>query len=161
MIKKLIFKVAFKFGIIIGLLIAVPYYFYGGGGMPDFVKNLGFGGGEPKPKLPENMTNVVTDKAVTVYQWVDEHGVKQFGSTPPPGVIAEEKHLRPDQNVIQALKIPEEEEEEKTTGPKVTSILKNPYSKESVEELIDDAKGVQEMLDKRLEEQQKMIDQIK
>lgn len=160
--KKLIFKVFFKFGIIIGVLMAVPYYFYGGAEMPDFIKNLGFGSGEPSSKLPENISNVVTDKEVTVYQWVDENGVKHFGGTPPVGIVAEEKQLRPDQNIIQALKIPEEEEqEEKASGPKVTNILKKAYTKEGVENLIDDAKGVQDMLDKRFEEQQKVMDQIK
>ena len=157
MIKKLLIKV----GIIVGILVAVPYYFYGGGRMPDFLQDFGWGGAESeKPRLPENISNVVTDKAVTVYKWVDENGIQHFGSTPPVGVVAETKHLKPNQNIMQAIKIPEKEEEEKTSGPKVTNILKNPYSKKNVEELIDNAKGVQDMLDKRFEDQQKMLDEM-
>ena len=158
MIKKLLIKV----GLIVGILMAAPYYYFGGGDIPDFLQNFGWGGGQAeKPKLPENITNVVTDKAVTVYKWVDENGVQHFGSIPPAGVVAEVKHLKPDQNVIQAIKIPEVEEEETASGPKVTNIVKNPYSKEGVEELIDSAKGVQEMLDQRLEDQKKMMGDIK
>ena len=157
MIKKLLIKVS----IIVGILVAAPYYFYGGGKMPGFLQNFEWGGAESeKPKLPENISNAVTDKAVTVYKWVDENGVQHFGNTPPPGVVAEAKHLKPNQNIMQAIKIPEEEEEEEASGPKVTNIIKNPYSKEGVEELIDDAKGVQDMLNKRLEDQQKMMDGI-
>ena len=158
MIKKLLIKV----GIIVGILVAAPYYYYGDGKMPDFVQDFGWGGAESEePKLPENISNAVTDKEVTVYKWVDEKGIQHFGGTPPPGVVAEVKHLKPDQNIMQAIKIPEEEEEEKASGPKVTNVIKNPYSKEGVKEIIDDAKGVQEMLDKRFEDQQKMMDEIK
>jgi len=41
MIKKLLIKV----GIIVGILVAAPYYFYGGGKMPDFLQDFGWGVG--------------------------------------------------------------------------------------------------------------------
>ena len=157
MIKKLVLKVAIKFGIIIGILMAVPYYFYAGGELPGFISDLGFGSSQNvKAKLPENYTNVVTDKEVTIYQWVDEHGIKHFGSAPPPNVAAEVRHLKPDQNVIQAVKVPDREEVVDEPAQE-DEILKNPYNPETVKKLINDAKNVQKLLDQRFENQKELM----
>ena len=153
MIKKLLIKV----GIIVGIMLAVPYYFYGGGKMPGFLQDFGWGGGTEKPAVPENFSNAVTDKEVTVYKWVDKDGIQHFGSTAPAGVVAEEKHLRPNDNVIQAMKIPEKEETEKKPAVNADAILKNPYKPENVKQLINDAKNVQKLLDQRFENQKEVM----
>ena len=154
MIKKLLIKVS----IIVGIMVAVPYYFYGGGKMPGFLQDFGWGGGSAKPVVPENFSNVVTDKAVTVYKWVDENGIQHFGSTPPAGVVAEAKHLKPSQNVIQALKIPEKEDADKEESiKKDDGVLKNPYNPENMKQIINDAKNVQKLLDQRFENQKEMM----
>ncbi|MDH5471350.1 MAG: DUF4124 domain-containing protein [Gammaproteobacteria bacterium] len=153
MIKKLLIKVS----IIVGIMMAVPYYFYSGGEMPGFLRDFGLGGAEDKPALPGNFSNVTTDKEVTVYQWVDEHGRKQFGSAPPEGVEAEAKNLKPAQNVISAFKIPEKEESGDTAARQSDHIIKNPYSPGVAKKLIDDAKNVQQLLDQRFENQNKIM----
>ncbi len=155
MITRLLFKVS----IIVGVLVAVPYFIMGKGEMPDFLSGL-FKTEKKAVKLPENVSSVTTDEEVTVYQWVDEQGIKQFGNTPPPGAVnVQTINLKPNTNIMKAVKVPEEEEEPEQ-GPKITNIVKNPYSPDGIKGAIDDAKGVQDTLDKRMEEQQKLLDSL-
>jgi len=101
--------------------------------------------------------SAVTDQAVTVYEWVDEKGRKHFSSAAPTGQNVKTLYLRPDTNLIQAVKPPVEA---LTPRPKVTSIggkMQSPYSPGGAKKLIDDAKNVQEMLNQRFEQQQKLI----
>ena len=153
MIKKLLVKV----GIIVGIAVAAPYYFYAGGQMPGFLQDFGWGGGSDQPAVPENYSNVVTDKEVTVYKWVDENGIQHFGGTPPAGVVAERKHLKPSLNIMQAKKIPEKEEAGDASVKKDDGILKNPYNPENMKQIINDAKNVQKLLDQRFENQKEML----
>ena len=155
MIAKLLFKVS----LIVGVLVAVPYVMMGKGEMPDFL--TGFFDKKPETvKLPENLSSVTTDSKVTVYQWVDEKGIKQFSSTPPPGQAnVDTIKLSPNTNVVKAINVPEEEEKPKQ-GPQVTNILKSPYSVDGVKGMMEDSKGVQETMNKRMEEQQKLLDSL-
>lgn len=152
-------KLFVKLVILVGILLTVPYYMLGGAGLPDFLKDLLPSQKPQKMAVPENLSSVVTDKEVTVYKWVDEQGHVNFSSTPPIGKQAEVKQLSPETNVLQAIKLPEKEEEQEA-GPRVTKVgegLHNPYTKEGVEKLIDDAQNVKDMLNQRNDMQQEML----
>ncbi len=110
-----------------------------------------------KAKVPGSLANVVTDKKVQVYKWRDSNGIMQFSNTPPPtGGDAEKIELSPNKNIVPAVKIPEKEEAEevvKTQSP-------SPYSVKGMKKVMNDAKGVEELLQKRHEEQQKMMNDL-
>lgn len=151
-------KLFIKLVILVGILLTVPYYMLGGAGLPDFLKDLLPAQKPQKVAVPENLTSVVTDKEVTVYKWVDEQGHVNFSSTAPIGKEAEVRQLSPDTNVLPAIKIPEKEET--SSGSRVTKvgeILQNPYSKEGVEKLIDDAENVSDLLNQRHESQKEIM----
>jgi hypothetical protein len=156
--KKLLFKVIFKFGIIIAVLMSVPYFMMGGT-LPDWAAGL-FSSEPDKPALPENLSSVVTDQEVTYYQWVDEQGQTHYSSTPPIGLAAEQKKLRPDTNLLQAVKVPQEEEA--SDGPQIFSLGSskdgkskkegdeeafNPYSPEGVQKLMDKAQDAKKLME--------------
>jgi hypothetical protein len=110
-----------------------------------------------KAKAPKNLSNVVTDEKVQVYKWRDEHGVMQFSNTPPPTVShAEQIVLDPNSNLMQAVKVPEKESPDEV----VKAEAPNPYSMKGMKKAMDEAKGVEEMLQKRHEEQQKMMNNL-
>lgn len=161
----------FKMLIIVGVLLAVPYFIMGGGKMPDFLQGM-FESKPDKAKLPENIASVKTDKDVKFYKWVDENGIVHFSGTKPTGKSAEEKHLRADTNIMKAVKLPEEEAEEETKLGGLISLRKsgdskkksggkdkdgkvepyemeNPYTAEGMKNLIEGAKNVQGLVDQR------------
>lgn len=107
----------------------------------------------------EGISNAVTDEAVTVYQWVDEKGVKHFSNSRPAGQAVDELRMSPNANVIQSVKAVEEKAEAKQGG-QVISILKSPYSPGGGKEIMDKTQGLKSTLDKRTQDQQKMMDQI-
>lgn len=108
-------------------------------------------------KAPKNMSNVVTDKKVQVYKWRDENGVMQFSNTPPPaGGAAEQVVLDPNSNLMQAVKTPVEEVPEPTAETETP----NPYSVKGMKKVMDDARGVEDLLQKRHQGQQQMLKDI-
>lgn len=110
-----------------------------------------------KARAPKSLSNVVTDKKVQVYKWRDENGIMQFSNTPPPtGGDAEKMELNPNKNIVQAVKVPEKEESEEVA--KMES--PNPYSVKGMKKVMNDAKGVEALLQKRHEEQQKMMNNL-
>ena len=150
-------KIFIKMILLIGVLLAVPYYMMGGA-MPDFMTSLLPSGSSQNLKGVSGIGSAVTDEAVTVYEWVDEKGRKHFSNTPPAGQNAKALQLRPDTNLIQAVK---PQVEKVAPRPKVTSIgeMKSPYTPGGAKKLIDDAKNVQEMLNQRFDQQKALIDQ--
>ncbi len=111
-----------------------------------------------KAKAPKNLTSVVSDEKVQVYKWRDKNGVMQFSNTPPPSDKgAEQVELDPNSNLMQAVKVPEEKEE----PAEVANVEKpNPYSVKGMKKVMDDAKGVEQLLQQRHEDQQKMMNEI-
>ena len=112
-----------------------------------------------KVTAPENLSNAVSDindtsyKKVQIYKWRDEHGVMQFGNTPPlTDAAAEQVVLRPG-NTMQAVKVPEE----KILKPEAEIESPNPYSVKGMKKVMDDARGVEELLQQRHEGQQQML----
>lgn len=111
-----------------------------------------------KAKAPKNLTNVVSDEKVQVYKWRDENGVMQFSNTPPPtGSGAEQVELDPNSNLMQAVKVPEEKEEPAEMA-KVES--PSPYSVKGMKKAVDDAKGIEQLLQQRHEDQRKMMNDL-
>ncbi len=110
-----------------------------------------------KAKAPKSLSSVVSDKKVQVYKWRDKHGVMQFSNTPPPtDKSAEQVTLDPNKNVIDAVKIPPKEEPKAVAQTQAPS----PYSVKGMKKVMNDAKGVEEMLKKRDEDQRKAMDGI-
>ena len=109
-------------------------------------------------KGTKNLSSVVTDEKVRVYKWRDENGVIQFSNEPPPSSIhSEQIVLDPNSNVIQAVKVAEKEEEVK---PVAKTESASPYSVNGMKKVVDDAKGVEEVLQRRHAKQQKMMDDL-
>ena len=110
-----------------------------------------------KAKAPKNISNVTTDEKVQVYRWRDEHGVMQFSNTRPLEGGAEKIELNPNENIIQAVKVPVEEVAEKEV---VKSEAPNPYSVKGAKKVMDDARGVEDLLRKSHEDRQKMMNNL-
>lgn len=111
-----------------------------------------------KAKAPKSLTNVVTNEKVQVYKWRDKNGVMQFSNTPPvSGAKVEQIELNPDKNLIQAVKVPVKQEKEQEAA-KVEK--PNPYSVKGMKKVMDDAKGIEELLKKRHEDQQNMMNNL-
>ncbi len=158
--KKLLLKVIFKFGIIIAVLMSVPYFMMGGKPPAWLTGLISFK--SEAPALPKNLTSVVTDKEVTYYQWVDENGQVHYSNAKPTGQAAEMKKLSPDTNVVQAVKVPEKAEDSSAGGVLSLGGGKkeksgedepfNPYSPEGVKKLIEQAQDAAKMMEKRNKE---------
>jgi len=154
------FKI-FAMLVILGILSVMPMIYMGKfDPMAFFDSSLSKGASEfknLKAKAPKSLSNGVTDKKVQVYKWRDKNGIMQFSNTPPPtGGDAEKIELNPNKNIVQAVKIPEKEEPKeaaKTQSP-------NHYSIKGMKKVMNDAKGVEALLQKRHEEQQKMMNNL-
>ena len=149
--------------IVMTLLIAIPVFLLGDG---DFAKNFNFGTGSAgdeiedlQEKAPKNVQAVVTDKKIEIYKWVDEYGVMQFSNTPPFGGDKFEKMvLSPDTNIMDAIKIPEKEEE--AEAEQQIFSVGNPYSPDGMKKMIDDSENIKENLNLRQAEQESFLQDI-
>ncbi|MFW2374892.1 MAG: DUF4124 domain-containing protein [Gammaproteobacteria bacterium] len=172
-------KLFIKLMIVVVVMLTVPYYFLGGSlKMPGFLQGVFSGSGSGSNNEPMTATSVRTDRDVTVYKWVDKNGSIHFSEKPPVGEVAEVLELKTDTNVMQAVKVPEpeQEEEQDVFGGKIISLgkspnaisdakdeemgetseggLENPYSPDGVQKLIENAKNVSKMMDQRQKQQQ-------
>jgi hypothetical protein len=141
-------------------MMVVPLMFVDGG---SFMK--GFKSEEPTEmeklaeKVPKGVKAVVTDEEVEVYKWRNEHGILQFSEVSPANVDEVEKIvLSPDVNIIDAIKIPEKESEKKQK-PNIIS-LRSPYSVDGMKGMINDSMQVQQDLNEKQAEQEKMLEEI-
>lgn len=143
--------------IVLIVLMIVPMFLLNN---EEYLQKLGFGGDsnmeDLKAKAPKNIETVTTDRRVEVYKWVDDSGVVQFTNTPPmEGRASEKIVLSPNTNVMDAIKIPEEEPEV-ASGPTVYT-LGNPYTPGGAKELIDQSMKLQEQMNQQQVEQEKMM----
>ena len=151
------FKI-FTMLVTLGILSVVPMIYMGKfDPMAFFDSSLSKGVSELKNLKDMAPSGLGTDKKVQVYKWRDKNGVMQFSNTPPPTVTnAEPVLIDPNKNLVKAIKIPEKEEPKevaKTGSP-------NPYSIKGMKKVMNDAKGVEALLQKRHEEQQKMMNNL-
>lgn len=102
----------------------------------------------------------------TIYKWVDEHGVTQYTSEPPPETVAmTQLELDENTNVIQGLKMPEAEaptNSQNAQNPPAQLALPdgNLYSPEKIKKVIDDAKNVQKLLNDRVKQQDDALNSL-
>jgi hypothetical protein len=147
--------------IILGIMSVTPMI-YTGKFNPLAMIDSGFSNGASeisklKAKAPKNLTSAVTDEKVQVYKWRDEHGVMQFSNTTPPTVSnAEQVTLNPNSNLLQAVSVPEKQAPEESAEVAAP----NPYSVKGMKKVMDDARGVEGLLQQRHEDQQKMLNNI-
>ncbi len=154
------FKI-FNLLVILGILSVMPMIYMGKFDLMSFMDS-GFKSGlsdfeKLKAKAPKSLGNAVTNEKVQVYKWRDENGVIQFSNTPPQaGDGAEQVVLDPNSNLMQAVKVPEEVVAEESAETDAHS----PYSVKGMKKVMNDAKGVEELLQKRHEQQQEMLNNI-
>ncbi len=149
---KMLISMVLTLGVV---LFASQYMLKGMGGIP------GFGGtSEPASSGLNNLGNALRDEDVTVYQWTDAQGVTHYGSTPPTGQGSYQvKQIQANANLMQAHKPQAEEEAVDTQGPKVAKVG-SLYTPEGVKGMMDDASKLQEQLNQRTEEQEKMMQEL-
>jgi len=108
-----------------------------------------------------SIENAVVEKDVTVYQWVDAQGVTHYGGTAPTGQgTYTKKEIHANTNVLNAHKLPETEEAEEITKKSRVSRVGSVYSPEGVKKLMDDAEGIDELLENRVSEQEKILNNL-
>jgi hypothetical protein len=119
-----------------------------------------FSGSNDHAKAPKNLTSVTTDEKVQVYKWRDQYGVMQFTNTPPPqSQQAELVELTPNTNIIKAVEVPEEEPEQKRSGPNVM-MTGNPYTPGGMKDLLDNTSSLATDMNQKQMEQQQLMEQI-
>ena len=153
------FKI-FSLLVILGIISVMPLIYMGKldpMAIIETAPRLDIGFKKIQEKVSENISNVVSDEKVQVYKWRDQNGVMQFSSEPPSTTADVERVvLDPDINVIQAVNLPEQDSvEEKKVAITETP---NPYSIKGMKKVMDDAKGLEQVLQQRDEEQQKILD---
>ncbi len=90
-----------------------------------------------------------------VYKWRGEDGTWHFSEELPEGVTSVETlFLNSDTNIIKGLPQPDKvntsvdtTNDNTPSQPQTQSVNLNPYSKKAIEKLLNDAKGVQKMID--------------
>ena len=156
------FKI-FTMLVTLGILSVVPMIYMGKfDSMAFFDSSLSKGASEfknLKAKVPSSLSNGGTKEKVQVYKWRDKNGIMKFSDAPPPTVTnAEHVLVDPNKNLVQAIKIPEKKEPEPEAVAKTK--LPNPYSVKGMKKVMNEAKGIEELLQKRHEEQQKMMNDL-
>ncbi|NOR43873.1 MAG: DUF4124 domain-containing protein [Gammaproteobacteria bacterium] len=140
--------------VILGLLSVMPLVYMG---KVDSQALIDFDFGWFGKQGTGSLSSVVTDEKVHVYKWRDQNGVMQFSNERPPlSVGAKQIVLNPNSNVIQAVKIAEK----KKVAPVVKTESVSPYSVSGMKKVMDDAKGVEQVLQQRHEEQQQMMENL-
>jgi len=150
---KLLLKAGFTIGVmVIGYKFILPSIMGTGGfQMPNIANDAANG--------LDELSNSVTQKDVTVYQWVDDNGVTHYGGTPPAGQGAyEEKTIHADTNLVQAQKARETEEkqQQRSRTAKIGSI----YSPEGIKNTLDGARDLQNQANDRTAEQERILNEI-
>ncbi len=118
-----------------------------------------------------DLTDSPAPKTTTVYKWRDANGVWQYSDTPPENTASDIVVVNNNTNIIQATPLPdnaESEERPRNTGGSVTYIeQKNQDTGEDnsdallkggLENVMSDAKNIQQVLDQRQQAMQQQID---
>ncbi len=90
-----------------------------------------------------------------VYQWQDENGVWQYTDRPPTGIETKTLWLNPNENIVlspaQPVSEVADDEDSDAQDPGFELPLPFTVSPAEVPQLIEDAKGVKELMEKRNE----------
>ena len=144
--------------VVLGLLSIMPLIYTGKLDPATFfdkvdlnADQLSSGISQLKAKVP----GVAGSAKVKVYKWRDANGVMQFGGQPPPGVATfEQMSVDTNKNVVDAVKIPVKEESEQVSQD---ISVPSPYSVKGMKKVMDDARGVEDMLKKSHQDREKML----
>jgi len=103
-------------------------------------------------KLKTKVPSIANSAEVKVYKWHNANGIMQFGGQPPLGITGfEQVSFNTNKNVVDAVKVPLTQE----TDEVLQEIsAPSPYS---VKKMMDDAKGVEDMLKKSQEDRKKVL----
>ncbi len=168
LVFKLLFKAMIPLCIIFGIM---SYLTYLNGGNPVAVFE-GIGGnmmakfngiGESVGQLPEEVSeNLKGGDKQTVYKWQDASGAWHYGEAPPDNAASlREVTLRPNENIVQSLKAPEQEAESDEAKPAAQASTQtgvaSPYSPDAVKKLFEDANKLQETLEQRKLDQDALL----
>lgn len=154
------FKLLLKAGVTLGVMF-IGYKFLIGGMSGMQLPGLDDMAPDGLSELGDEISSKVIQEDVTVYKWTDSQGVTHFGGTPPTGQGEyESKTIHANANTMNALKIPEEVEEEKARGSRITRVG-SVYSPEGVKDVVTDAQDLQKMMDDRMAEQQELLNSLK
>lgn len=113
MLTKIVLKMLLKITIPIVCLVGVMSYgMYMKGGDPGalFKKLVGNSIQSAKSSVQgagdslQSVSSLKSGNKTTVYKWVDENGVTQFGSAPPDGVAAQSQTYNNNANLMNAQK---------------------------------------------------------
>ncbi|GAB1258628.1 hypothetical protein NBRC116494_31300 [Aurantivibrio plasticivorans] len=92
------------------------------------------------------------DGGSAVYRWQDSNGQWQYSDLPPPSAADVEKVVvAQGQNVMDAIEVPEKPAQTGASGPSVGVPLPLSISPGQVEQLVDDAKQVNKLMEERNE----------
>lgn len=112
-------------------------------------------------KMPDisahSVNPLVNGGKTTAYKWTDENGVVHYSSEPPPEhQQVEVLEVDPNINLMQGV-----QKKEEVPGPTSQPALELPsgniYNPKNVQKLIQDAKDVQQKLNERYKEQEKIM----
>ncbi len=118
------------------------------------------------PSMPDAVKKVdikatSTSKDV-IYKWRDEKGELHFSSTPPPdGIKFTSKGYDPKTNLIQSVKVKEQQPEKTEKKPEIKKVsdIGSPYSPAKVEKLMKDAQNIEKLLNDRVKKQEALLGQ--
>lgn len=113
-------------------------------------------------------STIGSQKSQTIFKWQDDYGQWHYGQQAPKEKQNVEKlTIRPNQNVMDALKQADSPEQSKEKLPEKTattteakSTTVSPYSPEQIKNVINESKNLQKLLDKRFENQNKILKEI-
>ncbi len=146
--------------IVLCVLAIIPMFFLGDSSLSARFGLDVFSGSDEHAKAPKNLTNVTTNEKVQVYKWRDQYGVMQFTNTPPPqDRQAEMIELTPDTNIVKAVEVPEQETEQKRSGPTVM-MTGNPYTPGGMKDLLDTTSSLATDMNQKQIDQQQLMEQI-
>ena len=147
---KMIFKMVVMLAVVVGVSNYALYIMTGK--TPFSANDL---------KMPDisapNVDSLVNGGKTTAYKWTDENGVVHYSSEPPPEQQqVEVLEVDPNVNLVQGV-----QKKEEVPGPGSQPALDLPggnvYSPKNVQKLIQDAKDVQQKLNERYQEQEKIV----
>lgn len=106
--------------------------------------------------LPSTIGSSILSKKQQAYKWTDENGVVHYSSEAPSDAAqATIIEVDPNTNMVQGLRSaaePDTEATEPKQEPHASLPQGNIYNPDTIKKLIDDAKNVQETLNKRNED---------
>ncbi len=143
--------------ILIGLLIIAciaPLFIKGPDGetimtLDDWKIDLPESLGDLLPGAAPEVQNLAPSAPATVYKWQDEDGQWHFSNTPPENGVAEEMELSGDINIMEAYVPPEEPTGTETAA--ATGIPSGPMTAtpDQVREMMETVTNLQETMDER------------